>query len=311
MKRISTIIPNFNTAQWLSQALDSVLSQHGDFELEIIIVDDHSTDNSWEILKEYQEKFPEQIHIYRNEGKGGNFARNFGFTKSTGDFIQWLDSDDVLLPNKFAEQMEFFLLNEEVEITYSDWRMDLYENGQKIDEVIRREKPETFFLQKLILDEWKPNNSYLLRRSMAEKLHRLTAWNPERKVAQDREYFTLAAIHTAKFAYVPGLFSVYNRWSSKSVSAMNFKRRLRLSLELEEFFMEEIVAQEWIPPAEKKKLVALLKTDSLKACFYDPRLKIRKPVSFNEIKWKRIHYKMRPFIPFIFLWQNFKLKLQK
>lgn len=308
MKKISTIIPNFNNSFWLPHTLDSVLSQKGNFEQEVIVVDDHSSDDSWSILKDYKKRYFNRFFFYKNEGKGGNSARNFGYSKSTGDYIQWLDSDDQILPDKFDHQSKYLVNHPEVDIVYSDWRMDFYENGKKFDEKIKLENNNSFFLKKLILDEWLPPLSYMLKREMADKLDLISAWNPNRKVAQDREYFTLAAIQGANFNYVPGLFSVYNRWDTKSVSSIDFMKRLELSLELEELFMDKIANETWIEDDRKKELLSYLKTDSLKACFYHPSLMIKKPVKFNEIEWNRIHYKMKPIIPFIWLWQNLKLK---
>ena len=114
----------------------------------------------------------------------------------------------------------------------------------------------------------------------------------------------MAAIIGARFSYVPGVFSAYNRWSTKTVSSMNFKLRLELNQVLELKFMEAIAAEEWINPPAKKELLALLKTHGLKACFYHPKLRLLKPMSFFEIKWEIIHYKMRLVIPFIWLYQQ-------
>ena len=310
MKKISTIIPNYNNLSWLPKTLDSVLSQKGDFEQEIIVVDDHSEDGSWQLLQKFKEEYPNSVFIYKNEGKGGNAARNYGFSKSTGDYIQWLDSDDQLLPEKFETQSSYMEKHADVDIVYSDWRMDFYESGNKLREEVKIEKSKDSFLKGLILDEWNPNNSYLLRREFARQLHQLNAWNLNTRVAQDREYFTMAAIHGARFHYVPGVYSVYNRWSTTSVSGMAFKERLKLNLELEWFFMKQIQEQEWISKVQKRKLLSNLKTDALKACFYHPSLTIKAPIKCTEINWKRIHYKMRLIVPFIWLYQMFKYRIK-
>lgn len=309
MDIISIIIPNYNNEKWLPLCLDSCLEQLGDFKKEIIIVDDHSTDQSWVILNNYQKKHPDQIFIYKNPKKGGNQARNYGFSKSSGDFIQWLDSDDLLLKGKLTTQHQQFKSHPQIDIVYSDWRMDFYEANQKEKEEVKIEKQYASFLHNLIVDNWQPPLSYLLRREIALKLNAIKAWNPETKVAQDREYFTLAAINQAKFYYVPGVFSVYNRWNVQSVSSMNYQDRLAYNLKLEHFFIEEIRKQDWINKKMQRNLVSELKTQALKACFYSPRLKIKESISLTEIKWSHIHYKMRIFIPFVWIWQNVKFRL--
>jgi glycosyltransferase involved in cell wall biosynthesis len=309
--KVSIIIPNYNNEQWLPLCLESCLTQFGDFELEVIVVDDHSTDKSWEVLQAYQKEYPEIIKVVQNTSKGGNQARNYGFSLSTGDYIQWLDSDDQLLMDKLETQLNFFKKNRAIDIAYSDWRMDFYEEGEKVKEEIKLEKNYDSFLENLIKDNWQPPLSYLLRRSMAERLHQLQAWNPKRKVGQDREYYSLAAIYGASFGYVSGLFSVYNRWSKQSVSSMEHKKRLKHSLYLEQRLMHEIQKQKWISKKQKKKMIASLKTDALKACFYDPTLRLLEPISFTEIRWGRVHYKMRLLIPFIWLYQMVNYNVMK
>ncbi|MAY82583.1 MAG: hypothetical protein CMP59_00455 [Flavobacteriales bacterium] len=311
MHLVSIIIPNFNNEAWLSTCLNSCLEQNGTFEKEIIVVDDQSTDSSWKILKSFQAKHPSEVFIFQNPKKGGNLARNFGFSKAKGDFIQWLDSDDILLPEKLSSQIEFLSMNEDIDIVYSDWRMDFYENGEKQREEVVISKPSASYLKTLILDDWQPPHSYLMRRKVAEKLDQIKGWNPKRKVGQDREYFNLAAIYGASFAYVPGLFSVYNRWSKNSVSSIDYMKRLELSLHLDQRLITEIQDQEWILPKTKKELIGILKTYSLKSCYYKPNLRILSPVGFGEIKWEVIHYKMRLIIPFIWLYQMSRFNIER
>ncbi len=309
MDTLSIIIPNFNNERWLSVCLESCLGQKGDFKKEIIVVDDHSTDKSWEILEKFQQKHPNEIFIYKNPTKGGNQARNHGFKQSSGGFIQWLDSDDSIVEGKLDAQHQYFLKNPNTDIVYSDWRMDFYENDVKVREEVKIEKEYDSFLYNLITDNWQPPLSYLLRRSFAKKLDDIQAWNPKTKVAQDREYFTLAAVNQAQFNYVPGLYSVYNRWSDQTVSSMNYQKRLEYNLGLEYAFSQRINEQSWMDPKMKKKLISVLKTQALKACYYSPKLRIKEGVSFNEICWDQIHYKMRFVIPFVWVWQNVKFRL--
>lgn len=97
MPKISVIIPVFNTAVFLSECLESVLSQSlSDFE--IIAVDDASTDDSSRILAEYAAKDFRIKVIRLQENKGGLQARNVGIRAATGKYTMFLDSDDCLLP---------------------------------------------------------------------------------------------------------------------------------------------------------------------------------------------------------------------
>lgn len=104
MSLVSIIIPVYNTGKYLYQCLDSVLNQTYK-EIEIIVIDDHSTDPlTLEILNHYKEKYP-NIKFSRNEVNSGlSISRNKGISLANGDFFTFLDSDDYLLPD-FVETM--------------------------------------------------------------------------------------------------------------------------------------------------------------------------------------------------------------
>ena len=90
--KISVIIPVYNSETYLSQCLDSVCMQTLQ-EIEIICVDDGSTDTSPKILLEYAKKDP-RVRILTQQNKGAGAARNYGLRESTGEFLSFLDSDD-------------------------------------------------------------------------------------------------------------------------------------------------------------------------------------------------------------------------
>ena len=102
-KKVSVIIPNYNYAQYVDQAIDSVLNQtHSN--IEIIVVNNGSTDNSLEILKGYGNR----IYLVDQENLGQSGARKSGLAKATGDFIAFLDADDIWEPTKIEKQMLLF-----------------------------------------------------------------------------------------------------------------------------------------------------------------------------------------------------------
>lgn len=97
---ISIIVPVYNTAPYLRSCLDSILSQsYNDWEL--ILVDDESTDSSEQICDEYGQK-DTRIHVIHQQNGGPALARNHGLSQATGDFIAFVDSDD-LLHSQFLE----------------------------------------------------------------------------------------------------------------------------------------------------------------------------------------------------------------
>lgn len=259
-------------------------------------MDDHSTDGSWALLGAYRKNFPKKISIHQNQGKGGNFARNYGFTFSKGKYIQWLDSDDRLLPGKLKAQVEFLEDNPEIDIAYSDWQMDFYEEG-----VLRRSEPKEYgpfsdFLLELIRDNWTVPCNYLVKKSIADQLSGGVGWSPQTQIGQDREYFTKAAIFGAKFGYVKGSFSVYNRWSNQTVSVKPFDYRLSESYQLECMLKELIKNQDFIAKDKKIKYLKILNAQALLANYYASNLKIKRDFSLWKVDWGFIHWKLRPII---------------
>jgi glycosyltransferase involved in cell wall biosynthesis len=102
-KLVSVIIPNYNYARFVRQAIDSVMNQTH-LNIEIIVVNNGSTDNSLEILEDFGDK----IQLVNQENLGQSGARNSGLSKASGDFIAFLDADDTWEPQKIEKQLLLF-----------------------------------------------------------------------------------------------------------------------------------------------------------------------------------------------------------
>ena len=97
---VSVVIPNHNGEKYIAECIDSVLSQTYK-EIEIIVVDDGSTDESLEVLNGYSKR----VRIISSMNYGVNHARNLGLLGSHGDFVAFCDSDDWWEPEKIARQI--------------------------------------------------------------------------------------------------------------------------------------------------------------------------------------------------------------
>lgn len=119
---ISIIIPTYNRAEIISETLDSVVAQtHENWEC--IIVDDGSTDNTADVILEYTNRDKRFKYHLRPEtlNKGASPSRNYGLKQAKGDFIQFLDSDDLLNKNKFLEQLKLIINSPPLTITTCRW----------------------------------------------------------------------------------------------------------------------------------------------------------------------------------------------
>ena len=115
---VSIVIPMFNRASLIEETLDSITSQtYRDFEC--IIIDDHSTDDSISVVSSYIEKDSRFSLEKRPDHlkKGACACRNFGFTLSQGEFVNFFDSDDIMSPTKLEVQVKLLQENEGVEYT--------------------------------------------------------------------------------------------------------------------------------------------------------------------------------------------------
>ena len=111
--QISVVMPVYNREQYLRESIESILNQtFADFEF--IIVDDQSTDSSWQIIQEYANK-DKRIVAVKNTGKKGCYpARNCGHRLAKGKYIAVMDSDDIALPQRLQTQFEFLEKNSNV-----------------------------------------------------------------------------------------------------------------------------------------------------------------------------------------------------
>ena len=116
-KLFTVIIACFNCQEYLDESINSLLNQTLSFKdhIQIILVNDGSTDNTEEICIKYQNQYPENIFYICQENQGQAVARNNGLKYATGDYINFLDSDDKFSKNAFEEVFNFFKNNSQVD----------------------------------------------------------------------------------------------------------------------------------------------------------------------------------------------------
>ena len=119
--KVSVIIPVYNAYDYLRPAIDSILDQTLT-ELEVICIDDGSTDNSLEILKEYQERDP-RVRIVTETNAGPGIARNNGIKRARGEYLAFLDADDFYEPT-FLEELYTVAVRDSLDIAIA--RYDIY-----------------------------------------------------------------------------------------------------------------------------------------------------------------------------------------
>ena len=100
---VSVVIPNYNYGRFIAETIASALAQTYPIR-EVIVIDDGSTDDSIEVIG----RFGSKVKLINQKNQGVGAARNIGFENSSGEFVAFLDADDIWLPNKIEEQMKHF-----------------------------------------------------------------------------------------------------------------------------------------------------------------------------------------------------------
>lgn len=129
---ISIIVPIFNGADYLVECIESIINQtYSSFQL--ILVDDGSTDNTVEICKYYTE-IDKRIEYVFQKNSGVSAARNRGITFSSGEYITFVDADDMLMPNALEKAIHYLQENDADMVTYG-WER-IYDNGQEKEQIV-------------------------------------------------------------------------------------------------------------------------------------------------------------------------------
>lgn len=212
---VSILIPNYNKAPYLRQTLDSVISQNYT-NWECIIVDDHSTDNSWEILEEYVQKDSRFRICKRPEDKkhGGNAARNYAIELSKGDYVAFLDSDDIWKPSRL-ELAIGFLKSQNVESLYSGAIIKRPNSYQKLPsrDIQEGESVFDFILSDQVFCQ---TSSYIMKSEIAQAI----MFDEDLKRHQDYDFFIRAHM-ISPWKYFTN-YDVQVNWTRADLKNINY-----------------------------------------------------------------------------------------
>nr|BAP91647.1 glycosyl transferase family 2 [Phormidium sp. KS] len=219
MPPISVIIPAYNSERTIQATIESVLQQtFSDFEL--IIVDDGSTDKTLEIVSSFKDA---RIKVFSYSNAGGAVSRNRGFSHSSGEFIAFLDADDLWTPDKLELQLKALQDNPEAAVAYS-WLDAIDEAGKFLREGNHRMENGNIFAKLFLIPFVESGSNPLIRR---QAFIDVGGFDESLTASQDYDlYLRLAARYN--FVVVPSAQVLY-RISSNSMSA-NVRRQEATSL---------------------------------------------------------------------------------
>lgn len=246
--KVSILIPAYNCQQWLGETIESALAQTWQ-NLEIIIVDDGSKDNTLRIAKQYES---EKVKVIHQENQGQSAAENRAYQAAQGEFIQYLDADDLLAADKIERQMQLFQTESDREfVAACEWAR-FYQSPQ-----------DALFIQQPLWADLSPIDwlvlawenhlmmhgaAWLIPRKITE---RAGFWNEELSLINDFDYFSriLLASRGVKFCW--GAKTYYRSGNTGSLSGSKSPAAWRSALKSLEIGTSNLLKSEDSPRTRK------------------------------------------------------------
>lgn len=229
---VSILIPAYNSEKCIKETIESALNETWPRK-EIIIVDDGSSDNTLQIASSFESK---SVKVMTQGNRGASAARNMALEFAQGDYIQWLDADDLLEPDKISLQLK------EAEAV-SDTRTLLSSPFGEFYYCLKRAKfaptplwrdlsPVEWLLAKFSENVWMTNSSWLISRALTETAG---PWNERLTLDDDGEYICRVVAASERVRFIGEAKSYYRQWNANSISRAASERdcgSLFLSLSL-------------------------------------------------------------------------------
>lgn len=183
--RVTVVIASYNYEKYIGEAIESVLAQTYD-NWELVIVDDASPDSSADIIRQYQQQYPDRIRFTAlDENRGVGYVANLCYDMARGEFIAHLGSDDRMLPERLAKQVAYFDAHPETGVVCSDVHV-IDGEGQRVNTLTLFSRPITDLRKQLLEGNFINSPSAMLKKEVFETVGKL---NPALLYVQDYEHW--------------------------------------------------------------------------------------------------------------------------
>lgn len=249
------MIPLYNSEEYVAETIDSCLNQTYK-NIEIIIVDDGSTDTSLNIARQYEDKYT-NIKVQTQQNSGASAARNRAFELSRGEYIQYLDADDLLHPEKISLQMKVLRDMDKGTLVFGRWGT-FQKNIEKVfwkDLPVNKNYDDS---KQFLIDLWGSGMtvvvySWLIPRKLIEECG---GWDEKLSVNDDGEFSARIVIGASKVLYVEGSKGYYRKDNENSLSKQTTKKALVSNLKSFEKYTE--LMKDVIDKPEVRRTLALV-----------------------------------------------------
>jgi hypothetical protein len=211
---VSVVIPCRNAAAWLSEAIESCVAQTWT-NLELIVVDNLSSDATVEVARNFRHP---SLAVLQCSRLGASAARNVGLEQASGEFIQFLDADDVLAPDKIRTQIERLAAAPGDSVASGAWgrfRCRVEDAAFLPEPVWQDLTPEQFLIQSWLGGGMMPNFAWLVPRAVID---RAGPWNEALSLNDDGEFFCRAALASSGIVFCPEARGYYRTGAAATLS---------------------------------------------------------------------------------------------
>jgi glycosyltransferase involved in cell wall biosynthesis len=229
---VSVVIATYNMGQYLAQAVDSILQQTW-ANLEIVVVDDGSKDNTSDVMDRYKNE-PKVIYV-KNENQGQPKAKNCGIKRTTGEFIAFCDADDLWEPNKLELQIPLFS-HPKIGIVYSEVS-HIDENNERYLRAPNEKRYAGKVTDYLLIENFVPFGTAVIRRACVEKNG---IFDEQFRMGIDWDLWLRYSLDW-DFAYLPEKTYVYRVWSGQMSN--NYRGRYEHAFRILNHFIKNYGAQ--------------------------------------------------------------------
>ena len=216
---ISIIIPTFQRSELIIETLNSVQNQsYKNFEC--LIIDDGSSSNHIEIIQNqiYNDNRFKLIKRPNEYKKGASSCRNYGFMKSQGEYINWLDDDDLFALNKLENQVHFINNNNKVDLITCTWARFKHSNSFKLRDTSCFEELHSGLEYMKVYGKHKtflPSHNFMVKRKIVLKSG---LWNEALSVNQDGEFFCRILLNSINVFHTADTYVLYRTPTNQNIS---------------------------------------------------------------------------------------------
>ena len=261
---VSIVSPSYNGAKYLSNFLNSILEQDYD-KIELLFIDDGSTDNTKKIIDEYKDKFEKKGYILKyfyQKNKGQAAAMNVGLANYSGEYFTWMDSDDILYSNSISKKVDFLENNKDCAFVFSKAEIVQEED---INKTIRVDGTKRHDEGTLFSDYIYGKNVLYVPGSILACSYAIKKCFEDEKIFESREgqnwQIMLPLIYTYKCGYMDDiLMKIVSHADSHSRKSRTYRQEINRNYGFCKLLENTILKIKDMPISEKKNWIRTIKS---------------------------------------------------